>query len=1020
MKRILKKTLIGLGIFLVLLLGFAVAVPFLFKDKIKAEIDKQIALHVDAQVNFKAEDFSLSVFKNFPHITASLDNFSIVNNAPFKGDTLLSVGSFRITVDLWSLFGEKMKINRISLIKPRIFAKVNKEGKANWDIVRPQPIDTTKKIQDTTSKFSLAIQKWEIKEGTIIYDDRTLPMKAKIVNLNHIGSGNLQADVFDLGSETEIQKLSFEYAGTEYLTEKKLTADITLGMDLKQMKFTFKENTLQLNDFGLHFDGYVAMPDTNINMDIKFATTNKDFKALLSLVPGVYTENFKNIKADGKIGFSGEVKGTYNARQMPAFQLGLNVENGSFQYPAVPSPVNNINIDLKVGTTDGNLENLIIDLKKFHIDFGQNPVDAVAYLKGLSQMDIKANAKAKLNLAELNKMFPMPGLTMSGIFSLDGNAQGIYDGKRMPTLNASMNLQNGYIKSAAFPEPLEKLNLQASARSDGSMKNSEFAVQNFTMSLQNEPFSASAIFRDFEDINFDIKAKGVVDLTKITKIYPLEGMKLQGRLTGDIASQGKMSYIEKSQYDKITNSGDIRMSGFVYETADMPLVKINDAHLQFNPKEMVLEKLEGSAGRSDLNLQGTLSDYLGYAFKNETIKGKFTFKSQKFDVNEWLTDSPTPTQPKPEDDVPLTVIPIPKNIDFLLNSTINEVVYDNLSIKNLQGDIIIKDGKLSLKEASCQTLGGDFVLNGTYDTQNEQKPKFDFDFGIKNLEIGEAAKAFNTLKYLAPVVQNVSGKFSTKFNLTGDLGQDMMPIFNSLTGEGVVTVVEGLIKDIPLLSKIADEIKMPELKSTKFADMLTTAKIKNGRFVVDPYDVKIDKYLVNVSGSNGITDGSLEYTLKMEVPAKQAGQALNQLVTSQLGANVSFDKVPLIISVGGTYAKPQIKVAVDKNNLKGEVKNLVDAKKEELKNQLQNELDKKKQEAEQKAKEEAERLRKEAEEKARAEADRLKKEAEEKAKAELEKIKNEKMKRQADSLKKLAEEKAKKGLKDNLPIKFPR
>ncbi|MDW8296120.1 MAG: AsmA-like C-terminal region-containing protein, partial [Raineya sp.] len=424
--------------------------------------------------------------------------------------------------------------------------------------------------------------------------------------------------------------------------------------------------------------------------------------------------------------------------------------------------------------------------------------------------------------------------------------------------------------------------------------------------------------------------------------------------------------------------------------------------------------------RSDLNLQGTLSNYLGYAFKNETIKGKFIFKSQKFDVNEWLTDSPTPAQPKPEDDVPLTVIPIPKNIDFLLNSTINEVVYENLSIKNLQGDIIIKDGKLTLKEASCQTLGGDFVLNGTYDTENEQKPKFDFDFGIKNLEIGDAAKAFNTLKYLAPVVQNVSGKFSTKFKLSGDLGQDMMPIFNSLSGDGIITVAEGLIQDIPLLSKIADEVKMPELKKAKFADVLATAKVKNGRFVVDPYDVKIDKYLVNVSGSNGLTDGSLEYTLKMDVPAKQAGQALNQLVSSQLGANVSFDKVPLIISVGGTYNKPQIKVTVDKNNLKGEVKNLVDAKKEELKNQLQNEIDKKKQEAEQKAREEADRLKKEAEEKARAEAERLRKEAEEKAKAELERIKNEQLKRQADSLKKLAEEKAKKGLKDNLPIKFPR
>ena len=1004
MKKIISRFAIGFAVFLVLLIGFAVAVPFLFKGKIKAEIDKQIALYVDAQVNFRTEDFSLSVFKEFPHLTASLDNFSVVNNAPFKGDTLTSIGSFRITVDIWSVFGEQMKINKISLIKPRIFAKVNKDGKANWDIVRPQPIDTTKKIEDTSSKFSLAIKKWEIKEGLIVYDDRTIPTKLTLQNLNHEGSSNLEADVFDLYSETKIDKFSFAFDGTEYLSDKQLEADVTLGMDLKQFKFTFKQNKILLNDFGLKFDGFIAMPDTNITMDMKYATTSTEFKTLLSLVPGVYTESFKDVKASGKIAFEGDVKGTYNAQQMPAFHLGLLVENGFFQYPAVPSPVNNINIDLKVGTDDGVLENLKVALKKFHIDFGQNPIDATALLQGISRMNIQANAKAKLNLAELSKIFPMPGLTMAGIFSLDGNAKGIYDGKQMPFVNAAMSLQNGYIKSKEFPEPLEKLNLQATAQSDGTLRNSEFALQNFSMSLQNEPFSANAIFKNFEDINFDVKAKGVIDLTKITKIYPLEGMKLSGRIKGNIASEGKMSDIEKAQYEKITNSGDINLKDFVYETTDMPVVKISDAHLQFNPKEMILEKFEGSAGRSDMSLTGNLSNYLGYLFRDETIKGKFVFKSKKFDVNEWLSDSPTPEQPT--QDVPMTVVVIPKNIDFLLSSSIEEVIYDNLSLKTLQGDILVKEGKISLGNGVFNTLGGDFSLTGTYDTQDENKPKFDFDFGIKNLEIGEASKKFVTIKQLAPVAENVAGKFSTKFKLSGDLGQDMMPLFNTLSGEGVLTVLEGVIQDVPLMNRIAEEIKMPELKKARFQDLLTTAKVKNGRFLVDPYDVKIDKYVMNVAGSNGIADGSLEYTLKMDVPAEKAGQQLNQLVKSQIGASTSFDKVPLIISVGGTYTKPQIKLSIDKNNLKGEVKNVVDAKKDELKNQLQNELDSKK---------------KEAEEKARTEADKLKKEAEEKARAELEKLKNEKLKREADSLKKLAEEKAKKNLKDKIPpIKIPR
>ncbi|MDX1904586.1 MAG: AsmA-like C-terminal region-containing protein [Thermonemataceae bacterium] len=1013
-KKLVKRILIITASTFGLLLLAAIAIPFLFKDKIKAEIDKQIALYVNAKVNFKADDFSLSVFKNFPDVTASLNNLSIINNAPFQNDTLASLPSLQITVDLMSVFGDNMKINKIALEKPRIFAKINKEGKANWDIVRPQPLDTTKKIQDTSSKFSLAIKKWIIEDGYLLYQDKTMNMNVLMQNIRHEGKGDLASDVFDMYSETEIKKFSFSFEGTEYLSQKKIKAEITLGMDLKNFKFTFKENKVLLNDFGLKFDGFVAMPDTNITMDIKYASTSTDFKTLLSLVPGIYTDSFKDIKADGKISFNGDVKGTYNAVQMPAFHLGLLVDKAYFQYPNLPNPVSNINIDLKVGTDDGVIDNMFIDLKKLHLDFGQNPLDAKAYIKGLSKMNIDAKAKTRLNLGEVSKVFPMPDIKLAGIFDLDASAKGIYDGKQMPVLAADMSLSDGYVKSTAFPEPLEKLNLKASAKSDGTLPNSEFALHNFSMLLQGESFFANALIKNFEDINFDIKAKGAIDLTKITKIYPLEGMKLAGRIQGDIASAGKMSDIEKNQYDKIRNSGDVKMSAFVYETKDIPIVKINKAHLQFNPKEMILESLEGMAGKSDFKANGSVSNYLGYVFKNETIKGKFSFNSTKFDVNEWLSDSPTPSTT--ESSSPMTVVAIPKNIDFLLNTSIGEVIYDNLSLKNMKGDVLVKDGKLSLKDGFFNTLGGDFVMNGVYDTQDEKKPTFDFDFGISDLQITDAAKNFITMKKIAPISESVNGKFSTKFKLAGDLGQDMMPLYNTLSGNGLITVMEGTLQNIPLMNKIADQIKMPELKQAKFADFLTTAQVKNGRFLVEPYDVKVDKYMINVSGSNGIADGSLDYVMKMDVPAEKAGQELNKLVTSQLGVGTSFDKVPLVINIGGTYKNPTIKISVDKNNLKGSVKNIVDTKKDELKNQLKNELDNKKKEAEEKIKAEADKLKKEAEIKAKAEADRLKKEAEERAKAELEKLKNEKLKKQADSLKKLAEDKLKNKIK--VPIKI--
>jgi uncharacterized protein involved in outer membrane biogenesis len=1007
----LKKVLLVFGILLVVLIASAFVLPIFFKDEIKAEVDKQIVKYVNADVQYKADDFGLSLFRNFPHLTVSLDNFAVLNRQPFKGDTLASFKSFRAKIDLWSvLFGKEMKINGISLISPRISAKVNKAGQANWDIYIPQPPDTTKKEPEKPSKLKLAIEEWKIENAFVVYDDKTLPAYAKIENFNHKGSGKLDADIFDLFTKTEIGKITAEYGGTNYLNEKKFEADVTLGMDMKNSKYTFKDNTFKLNDFTLKFDGFVAMPDTNINMDIKFLTPETNFKDLLSLVPGIYTNSFKDINTEGKMSFNGDAKGTYNAKQLPAFHLNLKVDNAKFQYPKLPAPVENINVDLGIACEKGIIDEININLRKFHLDLAKNPVDAKATIEGLTNMKVDADVKAKLNLADVIKIFPIDGLNLAGLFSIDAQAKGIYNATQMPVVNAQMALQNGYIKSNQFPAPLEKINLNALAKSDGTLPNSEFGLQNFSMVLENEPFTATAFVKNFQDIAFDVKVKGGIDLTKITKIYPLEGMKLAGRVQADIASAGKMSDIKASRYEKVPTSGTMKVTDFVYETKDMPLVKITKAAMIFNPEEMILQEFNGFAGKSDMDARGNLSNYMSYLFQKGVLQGKLDFKSQKFDVNEWISNSPTPT--KPEQEVPLSVIEVPKNIDFAMNSSIGKVIYSNMTLDNVNGNIIVKDGKIRLDKVAFNTLGGEITANGTYDTQDIKKPKFDFDFGVKDMLIQEAAKTFITVATFAPIAKDMLGKFSTKFKLSGDLKQDFMPVMNSLTGGGIITIAEGTLKNVPALAKIIEITKLGNLNPLQMLNVLLEGEVKNGRFIVKPFDLKAGDYNINIEGSNG-ADGSLAYNLKMDVPTGQAGQQASSYLSQIAGTNVaSLDKVPLNIAVGGLYNKPTVKIAKGEGGLKASVKGVVDAEKEKLKKQLENELDQKKKEAQDKVKAETDRMKAEAEAKIKLETDKIKADLEAKAKKELQ----DKAKKELED--KIKAEKDK--LKGKLPITLPK
>src|SRR5690606_10600417 len=342
-------------------------------------------------------------------------------------------------------------------------------------------------------------------------------------------------------TSTTADTVTVKYDGIEYLTNKHATIDATISISEEYTKYTFKENSAKINDFAMSFDGWFKMNENDYGMDISFSSPENTFKSVLSLVPGMYSESFGDIKTEGDLQFAGFVKGTYSETQMPAFQVNLNVKEAMFQYPDLPTPVNNINLDMLVDNKDGNIDNTVIDVKKFHMDFGSNPFDARALISKLYPTEVDANIIAKLNLAELSKMFPVEGMEMRGNYAIDLTAKGVYDSlkKTIPSINAIMSLANGYVKTSEFPLPLQDLKFNSSVKNtSGRMAETFIAVNDFSMVMDGEKFSADMLIQNLEDITWDVKANGGIDLEKITKIFPVEGMTLAGKVKADLQTKG--------------------------------------------------------------------------------------------------------------------------------------------------------------------------------------------------------------------------------------------------------------------------------------------------------------------------------------------------------------------------------------------------------------------------------------------------------------------------------------------------
>ncbi|MBT1685279.1 AsmA family protein [Dawidia soli] len=937
MKKALKWTFIIIGGLVVLLLAAAFIVPIVFKDDIKAAIDKEIAKSVNADVLFDIDKFELTLFKNFPNITAQMREFGVINRAPFQGVPLFVAEEFEVEVNLKDiLFGDELRVKGISIINPMVEIHVLQDGRANYDIAIPST-DTTTTTEEPGGDFSFGIDHWEIVNGEVIYDDKSLPFLMTLKGLNHSGSGDFTQDVFDLRTKTVADTLTMSYAGAEYLSNKRVEIDATVSISEQYTKYTFKENTARLNDFALSFDGWFKMNEKDFGMDLSFKSPETEFKDILSLVPGMYSESFKSIETKGELAFNGFAKGTYSENQMPAFNLNLLVKDAMFKYPELPTPVNNINVDLLVDNKDGVIDNTVIDLKKLHLDLGSNPIDAKALVTKMYPTNVDATVSARFNLAELNKMFPMQGLDMKGSYALNLNAKGVYDSlkKTIPAIDATMSLADGFVKSADFPMPLEDLHFQSTIKNtSGKMAETFITVKDLSLLLDGERFNANLALENLDDYTWDLKAKGGVDLEKITKIFPLEGMTLAGKVKADIETKGKYSDVQASKYDRLPTSGSASLQNFKYLTKDLPPVDISQASMSFDPRQIQLQNLKGTIGKSDFAVSGSILNYIAYVFsENATIKGVVNFNSTLFDLNEFMTESETPATTT--DTAALSVIPVPQNIDFVLKSDIKTVKLMNFTMTNASGDVVVKDGVANLSGLKFNMLGGSFVVNGTYNTKDLSHPKYDMLLNINNVSMKEASSASSLVTTYAPIAGLVNGNFSTDFKLSGELLQDMMPNMATVFGDGNIKIAQAALTGSKLVSGITSITKLNDTDQVTLKDVLMKASIKNGRLTVQPFDVKFGTYKTVVAGSTGL-DGSLDYTLKMDVPAGKLGSQFNSLLskysTTKSDPNAP---IPVTIGVGGNYANPSTKLVMDEQ--KQQVKDAATAAvKEEGTKALQN------------------------------------------------------------------------------------
>ncbi|MDR1698714.1 MAG: AsmA family protein, partial [Prevotellaceae bacterium] len=552
-----------------------------------------------------------------------------------------------------------------------------------------------------------------------------------------------------------------------------------------------------LNDIKLNLDGWLAMLDDGFDMDLKLSAPTVQFKSILSLIPAIYAKEFESIKADGKVSLDGFAKGTYNEKQMPAFDVKLLVNDAWFQYPDLPKRVENININAQATNPDGNLEHTAVSVHGFS-------------------------------------------------FLIDGN-----------------------------------------------------------------PFAVTANIKGITDPAFNFTANGKFNLGTVKDFYPLDkDMTLSGLLTANMNASGLMSQVEKEQFDRLQFSGTFALSGMTLKTAELKNeVNIKNAQLTFNPKTVSLNSLNVAIGQNDIAATGSLENFIAYVLLDKTIRGTLNVNSNYLNINDFLpTETPAaaPAAPAPADttSTALEIIVIPQNIDFTMNADFKKIIYDKIELDNSKGQMIARDGILSLKNINTHAFDGTMTMDGAYNTQDVKNPTVAMDLTMNAVSLAKLFAQVNTIQQLAPIFENMNGTFGIDLKFNSPLAADMMPVLDKLTANGTLTSNNFSVSNVKVLDALATALKNESLRTIKANDLKINFAVANGRVSTDPFNINMGNIKMNVSGSTGL-DQTIDYVAKVALP-------------SNLTANIP---VTVGVKIGGTFTSP--KIGLDGSSLVDTAKDLI-------------------------------------------------------------------------------------------------
>lgn len=579
---------------------------------------------------------------------------------------------------------------------------------------------------------------------------------------------------------------------------------------------------------------------------------------------------------------------------IPTFTLISSLKDGYFKYASRPEAVQNISFSVDASCADSNYKHTRLALDQVSATVLNNYIRGYFKLGNTRDFPIDAGLDAFFHLSDIKKAIPLDSMELAGDLKAKVRAKGNYrpDKKMFPVTVADLQLDNGSIQTKYYPHPLEKIQVSAHiTNSGGSLKDLDVAFTPVSFLLEGQPFTMKADLQNFENLKYSISSRGTLDIGKIYQVFAIKGYDVKGLIEANLSLRGRQSDAVAGRYDQLFHSGTLRVKDLLVNAELFPLpFRIRTGLFRFDQDKMWFDTFHASYGKTDLILNGWLSNVTGYLTDKHTpLKGSFDLKSDYMLVDEFMAfggaaggsrgaspgqaaspaaDSGMPADATAGQTVPgggqTGVIMVPGDLSVSFNAAVKKVQYNGMDITDFQGGVTIDSGAIRLDTTGFTLIGAPVEMNATYKSLSPQRAQFDYHIDAKNFSVQRAYKEIKLFRDMATSASKAEGIISLNYALAGKLDGNMHAVYPSLKGGGVLSVSKVKVKGLKLFSAVSKETNK-DVKDPDLSKVEIKSSINNNIITIERTRMKVSAFKLRTEGQAGF-DGRLNLRFRVGLP----------------------------------------------------------------------------------------------------------------------------------------------------------